>query len=108
MDELIHFEYDFIIIAVASEKASDEIKSKLIENGVQEQKIVSPITFFYHSVYQKNLVDHIELDLLLNTEVLIFGMSYSLRGIDKELIKNKCFDFSWHSLDLYYNYKKKN
>lgn len=106
LEDLCREEYEYIILAVRQEKSQREISEILIKHGVPEEKIVIP-TAILHMDKEGNQLDLVaELDRSSGDEKgLIFGLSYSLRGIIKSKLRLPCYDFSWHGLDLYYNYR---
>lgn len=105
-EELASVNCDYIILCINHLETCKMVREQLIELGVDCKKIVIPYLFLERNyIYQKDLIKHVEEKLTEDVEAIIFGLSYSLRGIDKELLKVKTFDFSWHGLDLYYNYK---
>lgn len=106
LEQLKEIDFDYIVISIMNESHVENVRHKLVkEYGVEEKKTVNPIFFKGSKYFHKDLVNHIKCNLNTDTKVLIFGLSYSLRGIEKSMIKKKTFDFSWHGLDLYYNYK---
>lgn len=105
-EELASVNCDYIILCINHLETCKMVREQLIELGVDCKKIVIPYLFLERNyIYQKDLIKHVEEKLTEDVEAIIFGLSYSLRGIDKELLKVKTFDFSWHGLDLYYNYR---
>lgn len=97
-------DYDFIIIAIDNEAEANRVKRELLEAGIDKNKIIVPsILTNKKCMYQKDLVSHIDNVLDSDIDLLIFGLSYSLRGIVKERLILNSFDFSWHGLDIYYN-----
>lgn len=106
-NELRHVTFDYIVVAVNNIKVCRQIKEELVfGGGISSDKIICPTIFLSDSYkLQKDMINHIDLHLNSEIETVIFGLSYSLRGIDKDLLKQKAFDFSWHGLDLYYNFR---
>lgn len=76
----------------------------LLAHGVPREKIVYPVVFLHRNA------EKCQLDLIADIqehdhreEGLIFGLSYSLRGIRTDLLAGRYYDCFWSSLDLYYN-----
>lgn len=106
IDKISAINPDYIVVCVRNTQAFEDIKQLLINvGGIEENRIINPIFLKSEKYMQKDLVRHIEHKLGYDTQILIFGLSYSLRGIVKNKLKYKAFDFSWHGLNLYYNYK---
>lgn len=94
---------DYIVIATESIKAQEEIKSFLIEQGVSLDKIVIPVMLFSKAIASKaRLIDEINMTEG-DYDGLIFGLSYSRKGIKKDKLLKRFYDFSKDGLDLYYN-----
>lgn len=96
---------DYIVLAIQNRYAINNVSCKLIEAGIAKEKIIIPEPLINSNyMWQKDLVqtaDGVDED----TKIIIFGLSYSLRGIIKERLCKNAYDFSWHGLDLYYNYQ---
>ena len=97
---------DYIVLSVNDYKTAISIKTNLVKTGIDPSSIIIPRLLMDSSFcYQKDLVNEIDETDLSKKSVLIFGLSYSLRGIIKDLLCVDSFDYSWHGLDLYYNLK---
>lgn len=102
------YEFDYVLILAEKEKTQKEIKNKFIRLSISEEKIIVPRLLLQENLnfipdLKKEIIDKLKNNIAYNTTVM--GLSYSLRGIDFDKILLKCLDFSWHGLDLYYNYK---
>lgn len=105
LDLLNTVEFDYILVSIMSDETVAQIKHKLNSvYSIPYNKIINPVIFKSNKYFQKDLVMHIENNFSDSTKNLIFGLSYSLRGILKNKLKQTTFDFSWHGLDLFYNY----
>lgn len=103
-EDIHQLEFDCIIPLSFREKVLGMMRSYLLEHGVSEEKIVYPVVFLHRNA------EKCQLDLIAdiqehghNKEGLIFGLSYSLRGIFTDKLDGRYYDCSWSSLDLYYN-----
>lgn len=70
-------------------------------------KIVIPYYLFQENIlYTPNLLEE-SIQEIEQKEIddILSGLSYSLVGIDEEILKGKFIDISWYGLDMYYNYK---
>lgn len=105
-EDLCSEEFDFIVLAIKDIEKCKIVCEDLQKLGVEKNRIIIPhILINNRYMYQKDIVNYIDTSLDENTEIFIFGLSYSLRGILKSSLKRLCFDFSWHGLDMYYNMK---
>lgn len=103
-EELRQREFDCIIPLSMQSKILEIMRRHLLANGVPEEKIIYPVVFLRRNA------EKCQLDLIADIqerdhreEGLIFGLSYSLRGICTDKLTGKYYDCSWSSLDLYYN-----
>lgn len=105
-EKLAGTEFDYIIPLAFEESILAEITASLIDRGVPPEKIIRPTMFLHHGK-EKNQADLIrDIDTRYQGEEgLLFGLSYSLDGIVEEKLCPAFYDCSWHSLDLYYNYR---
>lgn len=112
IEDLNHVVYDFIVIV--TEKHEDI--EKLLVTVVEPKKIINYMkqTMEYANIYNKlyennyefNFV-HSNLEKAMNdksNEVIITGMSYSLHGVNTELLWRKGVKLCWASQDIYYDY----
>lgn len=109
-NEISSYEYDYVLILSEKEKNQGEIRDKLIELNVNKDSIVVPRLLLLRNAdfipdLNKEIINKIEKNDIAY-EAAVMGLSYSLRGIDFERLCLKSIDFSWHGLDLYYNYKQ--
>lgn len=105
LEQLRAVEFDYIIPLSFKEAVLADMESGLEKQGVSPEKIVRP-TMFLHQGAEKMQVDLVrDLEAQYRGENLIFGLSYSLRGILKKKLRPAFYDCSWHGLDLYYNYR---
>ncbi|MBR1642062.1 MAG: hypothetical protein IJ683_07060 [Butyrivibrio sp.] len=104
IEELIGIEFDYLVVAIRNTEICCEVIEDLVSRGINRRKMVIPsmLTDDY-CVFQKDLLKCAYEGVNEDVEVLIFGLSYSLREIHKQKLNKKAFDFSWHGLDLYYN-----
>lgn len=103
---LPYTEFDYIIPLSFKKSVLADMRSKLIDQGVPPEKIIRP-TMFLHQGREKMQVDLIK-DIgtqYQGEEGLVFGLSYSLRGICAKKLRPAFYDCSWHGLDMYYNYR---
>lgn len=97
---------DYIVLLLKDGNSIQIVKEMLLSKGIESRKIVVPDMLYNPKYnYQRDLIHKIDYCDWEKVEVLMFGLSYSLRGIVKEELKYNTFDFSWHGLDLYYNLK---
>lgn len=106
LEELAQSDFDYIILLTYLPNTFESMKKGLLKQGVPEEKVVSPVLFYHHNK------EKCQLDILgdfysnyHNEAGLIFGLSYSLRGIYKKELQIPFYDLSWHGLDLYYCYR---
>ena len=99
---LSHMEFDYIIPLSFKETVLSEMKTDLIGQGIPTEKIVYPVIFLSQGkeTMQPDLVRDAKAQYR-GEEGLIFGLSYSLRGIFEKRLKPAFYDCSWHGLDLY-------
>lgn len=108
-DDISAHEYDYILILSERENVQEEIREKLTKLNVKKDKIIVPRLLLLKNAdfipdLKKEITDKVE-QTDITYEAAMMGLSYSLRGIDFEKLCLKCIDFSWHGMDLYYNYK---
>ena len=105
-EELPNTEVDYIMPLAFSEDELADMRSSLIGYGVLPEKIIRPTMFLHQGreTMQADLIRDID-ERYQGEEGLIFGLSYSLRGIFEKKLKPAFFDCSWSGLDLYYNYR---
>lgn len=105
-EQLPNMEFDHIILLSFRENILADIRSSLIGLGVPPEKIIWPTMFLCQAreKMQVDLIRDIETRYQ-GEEGLIFGLSYSLRGIFKKKLRPPFYDCSWHRLDLYYDYR---
>lgn len=103
-EELCQFEFDCVIPLSFQRDVLEMMRRHLLARGIPKDKIVYPVVFL-----QRN-AEKCQLDLIADIqecdhreEGLIFGLSYSLRGICTDKLAGRYYDCSWSSLDLYYN-----
>lgn len=99
-------EFDCVLPLSFKETVLADMKSGLIERGVPPEKIIWPTMFLHQGkeAMQADLIADIETRYQ-GEKGLIFGLSYSLRGIFEKRLVPAFYDCSWHGLDLYYNYR---
>lgn len=102
------YPFDYIIILSEREQIQLEIRKRLIELNVEENKIIVPRLLLQKNTefipdLKKEIIDSINNND--NLDSVVMGLSYSLRGIDFKRLSLNALDFSWHGLYLYYNYK---
>lgn len=108
-DELCRLEFDFIVLLAYQEKSLSAMKHFLVEKDIPAQKILAPVIFLHHNTekYQLDVIQDI-LDNYgggISWNGLVFGLSYSLCGIQTEAMTVPFYNCSWSSLDLYYNFR---
>lgn len=105
-EELCHCEFDCVIPLSFQREVLEAMCRHLLVHGVPREKIIYPVVFLHRNA------EKCQLDLIADIqerdhreEGLVFGLSYSLRGICADLLAGGYYDCSWSSLDLYYNYQ---
>lgn len=106
LEELRNQMFDYIVLLSFSPNTQKSMEDSLLQVGIPNDRIIRPVLFLRNGAEarQLDLVD----DFLNNyhgEEGLIFGLSYSLRGINENELAIPFFNISWHGLDLYYNYR---
>lgn len=103
-EELHRCEFDYIIPLSFKKEVLEVMRRHLLAHGIPKEKIVYPVVFFHRNA------EKCQLDLIADIQErdhqekgLIFGLSYSLRGICTDKLADIYYDCSWSSLDLYYN-----
>lgn len=106
LEELKYQKFDFILLCASSGEVRAEMKRTLQAYGIPSEKIISPHVLLekYGAKKQADLFADITRRYR-GERSLIFGLSYSVHGIDKRLLKGSFFDCSALSMDLYYNYR---
>lgn len=106
LEQLERVSFDWIVLPMFDESQSNELIEKLQDLYGREvdKKIIIPTILNRNSIekHQEDTVRRIR-NTHDNFYGVILGLSYSLRGIDKNLLCRKFFDLSWHGRDLYYN-----
>lgn len=103
--DILKLEYDYILILCADNTRQEEIRKKLVDSGVMPQKIVVPrLLFNQEALFIPDLKEDIAEKLANKFDGVILGLSYSLRGLDISKLTKRFIDFSWHGLDIYYNW----
>ena len=105
-EELSSEEFDYIIPLSFKETVLADMEAILRTQGIPSEKIIRPVIFL-HQGAEKMQVDLIRdiKEQYHGEEGLLFGLSYSLRGIFEKKLCPAFYDCSWHGLDLYYNYR---
>lgn len=106
LDELRDKEFDYIMPLSFRADTLADMERCLLEAGVSKETIVKPVLFLHHNAEkcQLDLVGDLQ-ENYRDEQGLIFGLSYSLRGIRKDELRVPFYNCSWHGLDLYYCYK---
>lgn len=99
--------YDYILICSEKQSVQAEITNKLLKLNIDENRIIVPRLLLQDDT---ECIPDLKREIIYKTKdntinTIVMGLSYSLRGIDFRRFKLKSVDFSWHGLDLYYNYK---
>lgn len=99
-------EFDYIVLAAEAEAAQMAITNYLEELGIERDKIVTPVIllekqFAGYSYLVNDVCENCKGDF----QGLIFGLSYSRKGIIKKRLLKPFYDFSRDGMDLYYNMK---
>ncbi|MDY7992393.1 hypothetical protein UY286_15460 [Paenibacillus polymyxa] len=112
IQNLVHIKYDFIIIV---SEGHEEIERQLI-SVVEPEKIINYMkyTINFASIYNKIHQNNYEYNFVYSNleramndksiEVIITGMSYSLHGVDTDLLWKKGVKLCWASQDIYYDH----
>lgn len=69
-----------------------------------ENIVVPRLLYNEEAYFVPNLKTEIFKNISNEYSGVVLGLSYSLRGIDFGKLKSKFIDFSWHGLDIYYNW----
>ena len=104
-ENLWNKEFDFLLLNAFSESSRNQMKRMLEELGILSEKVIDPYILLDNGG-AKNFPDLIaDIDNQYHGEKnLIFGLSYSWWGINKQKLQRSFFDCSAPSIDLYYNY----
>ncbi len=109
LEDLCSQDYDFILLCAGSSANREEMKRNLLAFGIPAEKILSPVMLLSGDEIKSNPDLIAEIDANYHGEKrLIFGLSYSNVGIDKERLKYPFYNCSARSLDLYYNFQQYN
>lgn len=101
-DDLVKINYDFILIA---SQYNNEIYEQLVKLKVGKDRI------FQYSIFVNNSPNYLKLkiDKFVNSDkyykVISTGISYSMVGINGDILNYKIYSFANGSQDLYYDYK---
>ncbi|MEY8338967.1 hypothetical protein AALB16_13260 [Lachnospiraceae bacterium 62-35] len=105
-DEISSQEFDYILLAAYEEATRNSMRKSLLAYGIPMEKIIDPMILL-----QKN-AEKCQFDLIgdmrshyQGEKGLIFGLSYSRKGICKDILKVPFYDCSLPGLDLYYNFQ---
>lgn len=103
-DNISTEEVDYIVLAVEDASIQITIANYLETLGVKRSKIVTPVILlekqFANYSYLKN---DVSVCCKKDFRGVIFGLSYSRKGIIKSKLVKETYDFSRDGLDLYYN-----
>lgn len=103
IEQIKNMEFEYIIILDKDATSRRKVIDILIKEGVDDSKIIIPWLLFKQDTgFIPDLSN--EASNCKSIKTVILGLSYSLRGTDQNTINTKCYDCSWHGLDLYYNY----
>ena len=102
--DLILFDFDYVVICAL--ESYESIVRNLNAYGVSCDKIIVPalLRYLHNAKYQIDAVKRIDI-FSGSVDGLLFGLSYSKRGMIEEYIDCNYYDFSGPGFDLYYNYK---
>lgn len=97
---------EYIIIAIGTDTKRQEAARYLLDLGIARAKIVEPLVPSPRMdiFCQVNVVRKVQ-EAPKDNYGLVMGMSYSLRDIHTDMLRYNFFNFSWHGLDFYYNWK---
>lgn len=104
VEELTNIDFDFIIIAISSKQGSFNVKSKLINMGINESKIITAQDYIKYTNYLKCSKKHVinmKVDNMI--EGIILGISYGQAGIVPEILGKNFYNLALGSQDLFYN-----
>lgn len=102
---------EYKVLFVENIKVLENIKEKhLFDKIYNYENISNELISISKKIYKQNYDYHFLKNELHNAKkeefnTLIVGNSYPLVGIDKILLKEKAFNLSMHTQDLYYSYK---
>lgn len=103
--EISQYEYDYVLVLSVDGIKQQEIKQALAQEGVRPESIIIPRLLYNGEAYfTPDLKKEIFEKARNEYYGVILGLSYSLRGIDTRKLKKSFIDFSWHGLDIYYNW----
>lgn len=105
-ETLAEQDVDFILLSAATQASRDAMRRDLIQHSVPEEKLVDLKLLVHHTALDINydLIGMIERDYQ-EGDNLIFGLSYSRRGILEDRLNGAFYDCSESGLDLYYNHR---
>lgn len=105
-EDLWRQEFDWILLNTRTEKARAEMREHIEAFGIPPEKIITPFLFLPDcgAKTRPDLIADVDANYH-GEQRLIFGLSYSLWGIDEKRLKFPFYDGSVPSLDLYYNDK---
>lgn len=105
-EKLSETEFDYLLPLSFKETVLSDMREGLLARGVPAEKIIWPTMFLHRGkeTMQADLIGDIEARYQ-GEQGLLFGLSYSLRGIFEKRLCPAFYDCSWHGLDLYYNYR---
>lgn len=107
VEEIVHMEFDYVVILAEKEHTQEKITETLLQYGISDEKIIMPVYLYQENIlYSPDLLDY-NINILNSKEIDggILGLSYSLVGIAENKLKGNFLNFSWHGLDLYYNWQ---
>lgn len=99
--ELEQYSYDFIIIA---SQYNDDIYNQLLSLRVDKNKIFQYYKFLDYNWnnYKYNLECFLEKNT--NSEVILTGISYALKGFNTKLCSKETYNLALGSQDIFYDY----
>lgn len=104
--QLRYQQFDYILPLSFKEPVLADMRACLLDQGVPSEKIVKPMMFIHQNAEKMQLDLVKDIDENYHGEPnLMFGLSYSLRGINEKALSIPTYDCSWHGLDLYYAFK---
>lgn len=104
-------EKEYRVLLAENIEVLENIKEKhLFDKIYNYENISNELISISKNIYKQNYDYHFLKNELHNAKkeefnTLIVGNSYPLVGIDKILLKEKAFNLSMHTQDLYYSYK---
>lgn len=102
--ELENIDFDIIIIAINNSKSSSLVKEKLINMGINKEKIITAQDYFKYINYLKNSKRYIaNMNVKNKIEGIILGISYGQAGIIPNILGENFYNLALGSQDLFYN-----